>query len=96
MLHFIHILCHYSAWVLIRQHDLVCVSVGMRSISLRLFLLVIIQGINLVYSPQEPVDVALDLPAESLETQSVGPNKQLGLIYSCRMNTAGAVAYGQV
>lgn len=60
---------------------------GMRSVCPRLFLLVIIQGINLVYSPQEPVDVALDLPAESLETQSVGTNKQLGFSHSCRMNT---------
>lgn len=59
----------------------------MRSVCPRLFLLVIIQGINLVYSPQEPVDVALDLPAESLETQSVGTNKQLGFSHSCRMNT---------
>lgn len=59
----------------------------MRSVCPRLFLLVIIQGINLVYSPQGPVDVALDLPAESLETQSVGPNELLGFSHSCRMNT---------
>lgn len=59
----------------------------MRSVCPRLFLLVIIQGINLVYSPQEPVDVALDLPAESLETQSVGTNKQSAFSHSCKMNT---------
>lgn len=59
---------------------------GMRSVCPRLFLLVIIQGINLVYSPQEPVDVALDLPADSLETQSAGPNKHSAFSHSCGMN----------
>lgn len=59
----------------------------MRSICPRSFLLVIIQGINLVYSPQEPVAVASDLPAKSLDTQSVGTKQQLGLSHSCRMNT---------
>lgn len=59
----------------------------MRSVCPRLFLLVIIQGINLVYSPQEPVHVALDLSAESLETQAVGTNKQSTFYHSCRMNT---------
>lgn len=58
----------------------------MGSICPRSFLFVIIQGINLVYSPQEPVAVALALPAKSLDTQSVGTKQQLGLSRSCQLN----------
>lgn len=71
----------------------------MWSICPRSFLFVIIQGINLVYSPQEPVAVTLDLPAKSLDTQSVGTKQQLGLSHSCQLNRgagwilAGFTAY---
>lgn len=71
----------------------------MGSICPRSFLFVIIQGINLVYSPREPVAVALDLPAKSLDTQSVGTKQQLGLSHSCQLNRgagwilAGFAAY---
>lgn len=71
----------------------------MGSICPRSFLFVIIQGINLVYSPQEPVAVALALPAKSLDTQSVGTKQQLGLSHSCQLNRgagwilAGFAAY---
>lgn len=71
----------------------------MGSICPRSFLFVIIQGIYLVYSPQEPVAVALDLPAKSLDSQSVGTKQQLGLSHSCQLNrgagwiVAGFAAY---
>lgn len=45
----------------------------------KIILFAIIKGINLVFSPQEPVAVALDFPAKSLDTQSVGTKQQLGL-----------------
>lgn len=67
----------------------------MGSICPRSFLFVIIQGINLVYSPREPVAVALDLPAKSLDTQSVGTKQQLGPSHSCRLNRgAGWILVG--
>lgn len=50
------------------------------------YLFLIIQGINLMYSPQEPVTVALDLPSKSLATQSVGTKQQLGLSQPCQPN----------
>lgn len=71
----------------------------MGSICPRSFLFVIIQGINLVYSPREPVAVALALPAKSLDTQSVSTKQQLGLSHSCQLNRgagwilAGFAAY---
>lgn len=74
-------------------------SACLQSICPRSFLFLIIQGINLVYSPQEPVTVALDLPSKSLDTQSVGTEQQLGLSQSCQPNKragrilAGVAAY---
>lgn len=75
------------------------VSVGMGSICPRSFLSVIIPGINLVYSPQEHVAVALVMPAKSLDTQSVGTKQQLGFSHSSLPNIgawrllAGLAAY---
>lgn len=37
-----------------------------------------------MYSLQEPVTVALDLPSKSLDTQSVGTKQQLGLSQPCQ------------
>lgn len=39
-----------------------------------------------MYSLQEPVAVELDLPAKSLDTQSVGTEQRLGLSHSCQLN----------
>lgn len=39
-----------------------------------------------MYSPQEPVAVALDSPAKSLDTQSVGTKQQSGISHPFQLN----------
>lgn len=49
-----------------------------------------------MYSPQEPVAVALDLPAKLLDTQSVGTKQQLGLSHSCWLNRGAGTDAGRL